>query len=121
MFYGIPPEKVPRLHQALALFRDLYGSEMFASDMLIALWRNMSFLKDERFVGSIRAVAESDQEKSLVWRLHVLAWAATTALRIPGDFVECGVLRGFSSAVLCKYLDFAAVPKTFYLYDTFSG
>jgi O-methyltransferase len=50
-----------------------------------------------------------------------LAWAATHALRVPGDFVECGVWRGFCSAVLADYLDFDRVEKTFYLYDTFAG
>ena len=121
MFYGLPPEKVPRLRQALDTLHELYPNEVFASDMMITLWRNTTFLRDPKFMGAMRSVAETDQEKSLLWRLHVLAWAGTCALHIPGDFVECGVLRGFSSAVLCKFLDFGAVPKTFYLYDTFSG
>jgi O-methyltransferase len=121
MFYWLLPEQTPKLQQALESLNDLYKGSMFASDMLIALGKNLSFLSDVRFVDSCRAIAENDQEKSLLWRLHVLAWAATCALRVPGDFVECGVLRGFSSAVLCRYLDFARVPKNFYLYDTFSG
>ena len=121
MFYGLPPDKIPKLHQALETLHELYPREVFASDMLITLWRNTTFLRDPQFMNAMRSVAETDQEKSLVWRLHVLAWAATCVLHVPGDFVECGVLRGFSSAVLCKFLDFASVPKTFYLYDTFSG
>jgi hypothetical protein len=121
MFYWLTPDQTPKLHQALKSLSELYQGSMFASDMTIALGKNLSFLQDQRFVESCRAIAETDQEKSLVWRLHVLAWAATCALRVPGDFVECGVLRGFSSAVLCRYLDFGSVPKTFYLYDTFSG
>lgn len=61
------------------------------------------------------------QEDSLVWRLHTLTWAAKNALHIEGDFVECGVLKGFSSQVIFKYLDFKNVPKKAYLYDTFQG
>jgi hypothetical protein len=35
------------------------------------------------------------------WRAHVATWAAQTALRVTGDFVECGVNAGFmSSAIL---------------------
>jgi O-methyltransferase len=56
-----------------------------------------------------------------VLRLNTLTWAASEALRIPGDFVECGVWRGFCSAVIADYLDFARVPKRFYPYDTFDG
>jgi len=51
----------------------------------------------------------------------VLCWCAKTALRRDGDFVECGVLRGFSSAVAARYLDFSKLKKDWYLYDTFSG
>jgi hypothetical protein len=89
--------------------------------MLIAIGKNHSFLSDSRFEQSFKSTVEQEHESSLIWRLHVLVWAATHALHIPGDFVECGVARGFSSAVLCKYLDFSKVAKTFYLYDTFAG
>jgi O-methyltransferase len=65
--------------------------------------------------------AGSAKERSLVLRLHTLVWAATHALRVPGDFVECGVWRGFCSAVLTDYLDFGQVDKRYYLYDTFAG
>ena len=37
------------------------------------------------------------------WRAHVACWAAQTALRVKGDFVECGVNAGFlSSAIMNK-------------------
>jgi hypothetical protein len=121
MFYGIPPDKVPKLQHALDTLHELYTGQVFATDMLIVMWRNLTFLQNQRFMDSAWGTAENEQEKSLLWRLHVLAWAGECALRVPGDFVECGVLRGYSSAVVCKYLDFAEVPKTFYLYDTFSG
>jgi len=121
MFYWIPKGQVPRLQAALDSIRAIYPGRVFASDMLIALGKTMHFRTDLRFVESFDSTASTEQEKSLIWRLHVLAWAATHALKIPGDFVECGVFKGFSSAVICKYLDFAKVPRTFYLYDTFSG
>ncbi|MFM7783289.1 MAG: TylF/MycF/NovP-related O-methyltransferase [Gammaproteobacteria bacterium] len=121
MFYGLPVAKVEWFERALREIHQIYGGHIFASDMLITLSRNLSFWWDEGFARSFNSTAETDQEKSLAWRLHVLAWAAHHALHVSGDFVECGVLRGFSSAVICKYLQFETVPKRFFLYDTFAG
>ena len=72
-------------------------------------------------MSSFISSAHDDQQKSLMWRLHVLTWAAHTALSIDGDFVECGVLKGFCSEVICKYLEFQNVSKQYYRYDTFAG
>ena len=55
------------------------------------------------------------------WRAHVALWAAATALRTPGDFVECGVNAGFLSSAIMHRLNWASVPRRFYLIDTFSG
>jgi len=121
MFYGIPPEKVAQFNQALEWIVDVFQGHVFATDMNISIARNLSFGQDQKFVSSFESTAEEDQERSLIWRLHVLTWAAHHALQVEGDFVECGVFKGFSSAVICKYLDFADIAKVFYLYDTFSG
>ncbi|MGD0462610.1 MAG: TylF/MycF/NovP-related O-methyltransferase [Tepidisphaeraceae bacterium] len=121
MFYWIPPDKLQTFNQALKDIAELYPGCFFANDMLMAMGRNLSFLDDRQFTESFNSTAITEHDKSLVWRLHVLAWAANHALKIPGDFVECGVFQGLSSAVLCKYLDFAKVGKAFYLYDTFAG
>jgi len=121
MFYGIPAEKQPAFQQALQTIADTYRGQILAADMNISIARNLSFLRDRRFLDSFTSTAASEQEKSLVWRLHVLAWAGEHALHLEGDFVECGVFQGFSSAVLCKYLDFASQSRNYYLYDTFSG
>jgi hypothetical protein len=121
MFYWIPPEKLAKFYESLKYISQFYPGGFFARDMLVAMGKNMTFAADRRFMESFNSTAMSDQEKSLIWRLHVLAWAANHALEIPGDFVECGVWRGFSSAVICKYLDFGKLPKNFYLYDTFAG
>jgi hypothetical protein len=53
--------------------------------------------------------------------VHVALWAAATAVRIPGDFVECGVNAGFVSSAIMHRLDWKNVPKRFYLVDTFCG
>ncbi|WP_019500999.1 TylF/MycF/NovP-related O-methyltransferase [Pseudanabaena sp. PCC 6802] len=120
MFYGVPDSRIEEFKQALGNIKDIFG-QMFASDMLIALHRNLTFWTEPGFENSFLSTARDNQEKSLAWRLHTLTWAASHALHVEGDFVECGVFQGFSSAVICKYLNFATIPKQFYLYDTFSG
>lgn len=55
------------------------------------------------------------------WRVHVGLWAAYSASKLDGDFVECGVNRGFLSSAIMEYLDWDSLGKTFYLLDTFAG
>ena len=95
--------------------------KVYAQDNLIALQRSTGFLADEKFRTAFVAAAENQQERSLAWRIHTLTWAAQHCLNIEGDFVECGVYKGFSFAVVAAYVDFAKVNKTLYLYDTFGG
>ncbi|PHS68921.1 MAG: methyltransferase [Methylophaga sp.] len=121
MFYGLSLENKVKFLQALKSIAETYPGGMYAQDMLICVGKNIAFRSDEKFMASFDAHANSDQEKSLLWRLHVLAWAGLNALHVEGDFVECGVLRGFSSAVLCQFLEFDKLSREFLLYDTFSG
>ena len=55
------------------------------------------------------------------WRAHVALWAARTALRVGGDFVECGVNAGFVSSAIMHKLEWNTQGRRFYLIDTFSG
>ena len=55
------------------------------------------------------------------WRVRIALWAAAQAAKLPGDFVECGVNTGFLARAIVHHLNFAALPKRFYLVDTFSG
>jgi hypothetical protein len=43
------------------------------------------------------------------------------AKEVEGDFVECGVNRGFLSSAIMTYLDWDSLGKQFYLLDTFRG
>ncbi len=121
MFYGLNPAQGARLLTILDEIKGMYGGRVFASDMLITLHRNTGFVDDPGFMGAFSAEARDDQERSLLWRLHVLVWCAEGALRRAGDFVECGVYRGFSTAVAARYLDFARLARRWVLFDTFSG
>jgi len=121
MFYGdFRDGRRRKVREAIDTLRSAFDP-VWANDNLIALGRNQSFLWDEKFRQALKANANTPQEKSLAWRFHTLCWAGRRALSLPGDFVECGVWRGVSFAVVTDYLDFATVPKTLYLYDTFEG
>lgn len=120
MFYLESDAQARKLQKALDIIKGIYA-RYFASDMLIALERNMGFLQDARFMAAFESEQRDAQDAGLLWRLHVLCWCAGSALELSGDFVECGVFRGFSTSVAARYLDFGACAKTWHLYDTFSG
>lgn len=121
MFYNYPKEKFGDLQAALKKIADIYPNRSYFGDNMVLLSRNLSFRMDKKFIEDFNFFAKTDQEKSLVWRLHTLTWAARNALHVDGDFVECGVFKGFCSAVVLKYLDFANIDKTAFLYDSFEG
>ena len=122
MFYGnFDEEQGKKLRSALDSLRELFP-RMYAHDNLITFNRNISFVHlDPQFRQSFEKNISTQQEQSLAWRLHTLCWAAKHALKIEGDFVECGVFHGFSFAVLTDYLQFENVKKKLYLYDTYEG
>ena len=55
------------------------------------------------------------------WRFHIGMWAAESASKLEGDFVECGVSHGFLSSAIMQHLDWDRLGKCFYLLDTFGG
>lgn len=121
MFYGnFQGESRSRFQQAIKEMQSIFA-RVYAQDNLITFNRNLSFTKDENFRRAFEAEAVTPQEKSLAWRLHTLCWAASHCANVPGDFVECGVWRGFSFAVVTEYLKFENLKKKLYLYDTYQG
>jgi hypothetical protein len=122
VFYGNLRDPAERefLQLAIERFRKIFRS-VYASDNVILFGRTLGFRRDAKLMRAFREQAWNDQERSLLLRINTLAWAANEALRLDGDYVECGVWRGFCSAVLVNYLDFADRDRKFYLYDTFAG
>ena len=122
MFYGNLSDDADKLflRYAIARFQKIFGN-VFAGDNVMLFQRNLGYRRNKRFVNAFNANAFTAQEKSLELRLNTLTWAAEHALHVEGDFVECGVWKGFCSAVITDYLDFKHIPKTYYLYDTFEG
>jgi hypothetical protein len=97
-------------------------SEPFHFDGLSTI-HNHDFMIDPTFTAAyargVEAAGGSDYQ--WFWRVHLGLWAASTALRVPGDFVECGVNRGFLASAIMQQHDWDSTGRTFWLLDTFQG
>jgi hypothetical protein len=83
---------------------------------------NADFMTDPRFQKAYRrGMLAGGVQCDIHWRVHVAIWAASQALQLPGDFVECGVNHGFMSSAIMQYLDWNTVNRRFFLLDTFQG
>jgi hypothetical protein len=83
---------------------------------------NHDFLRDAIFRRAYdRGLAAVGFDYHWEWRVHVGLWVAFCASKLEGDFVECGVNRGFLSSAIMEDLDWDHLEKTFYLLDTFAG
>jgi hypothetical protein len=83
---------------------------------------NHEFMSDAAFCKAYqRGVLATKSDYRWHWRVHVGLWAAYSASKLEGDFVECGVNRGFLSSAIMDYLNWDSLNKMFYLLDTFSG
>lgn len=96
---------------------------VYAQDGLVSV-HNHDFMRDEPFVRAyargLRALGDAPDYR-WHWRIHVGLWAAATAAALDGDFVECGVNRGFLSSAIMERLDWDRLGRTFWLLDTFAG
>lgn len=111
------------------LARTLYGlarivaPAAYAQDGLISVHAHQ-FMQDPAFTRAyargVQAIGGTDRYR-WHWRVHVGLWAAQVAVRLEGDFVECGVNRGFLSSAIMEYLDWNSLDRDFYLLDTFAG
>jgi len=81
-----------------------------------------SFVEDDKFITCYNsAVKETSSDPAIRWRTHTIIWAANRGKNLDGDFVECGVNRGFLSKIAMDYIGFEELPKTFFLLDTYEG
>lgn len=92
--------------------------------------RNVDFITEPRFVEAHQAGLDAglqfkwpgtENVIDMPWRVHIACWAASHAVHLPGDLVECGVHAGMLSLAVCKYIGFNSTGKTFWLFDTFTG
>jgi hypothetical protein len=102
-------------------FEAQYFGDGFATTHYVAFLHDQKFLKayDECFDLVSPKAARWARNQDIRWRAHIVTWAAQQAIRLDGDFVECGVWWGFLSKTICEYTDFSKYEdKTFYLIDT---
>jgi len=121
VFFGVEPNGFVKGVQGAL---DAVGTKdgMFTGDNLFTFGRNLGFFEDEKFVKAWRSTVETPVEEAIVWRLHVVAWAAKSVIsrKIPGDFVECACYKGNTARIVSDYTDFAQQQdRTYYLYDLF--
>lgn len=96
---------------------------IYAQDGLLSV-HSHDFMKEPAFRRAydrgVKAIGGAD-DYQWHWRIHVGLWAAFSASKLDGDFVECGVNKGFLSSAIMKRLDWDSLGKQFYLLDTFTG
>ncbi len=85
--------------------------------------KNCDFQRDPEFVKAYQAaMKQHNMPDTDIWRYHINHWAAHQALKLEGDFVECGVNRGSTVMSNIVYTGFESVKdKRYYLFDTFNG
>ena len=114
-------------HKIKALTRKLgleifYARHRYSQDGLFTV-HNADF----RDLPEFRAAYQRGIDASLgvdpefEWRVHVAIWAARTALRAEGAFVECGVNAGFMSSAILQALNWNTLDRPYYLVDTWEG
>jgi len=97
------------------------GIEPYDQDGLRSV-HNHEFMLDPFFRRAYaRGVLAAKEDYHWHWRVHVGLWAAYSASKLKGDFVECGVNRGFLSSAIMEFLNWDSLNRTFYLMDTFCG
>ncbi|WP_218171792.1 TylF/MycF/NovP-related O-methyltransferase [Pseudomonas gingeri] len=102
-----------------ALYAKANGN--YSYDGLLSI-HNHDFMVDDRFMAAYgRGVAAAGTDYKWYWRVYMGLWAARSAAKYVGDFVECGVNYGFLSSAIMYDLDWNNTDRMFYLLDTFSG
>lgn len=99
------------------------GPLRYNSDGL-ATKHNADFVSDPLFAEAYRlGISTGHQfgpDLHIEWRVYTGCWVASNAIRLPGDFVECGVASGIMSRSVMHYIAWQNYPeRAFWLLDTF--
>lgn len=130
----------PRRRQALSYLGRLPGYAAFQLGVLtrptarffgdrVGSLNHAAFLSDEPLMrayrSSVAGLPRRHQRRirrlNISWRAHIVSWAGNQALRVGGDFVECGVWYGILSKVMLDYLPIDDSGRRFYLVDAWGG
>ena len=116
----VEPIAVPASTEPRGLYRPVFDFDGLRTDPRVI--HNHDFMREPAYVRAFEAGESAlGHDHKMYWRLHVALWCAARAARLAGDFVECGVWRGFLSTAIMNYLPWPTMSKRFYLFDTFDG
>jgi hypothetical protein len=101
-------------------------SKVTYSNDLLYTFHNSDFMKDPLFMESYELGKNTDggtllKDYDIQWRIHVLCWAASHAMHLEGDFVDCGVHTGIFARAVVNFTSFQKTQKKYFLLDTFNG
>jgi len=105
------------------LFYFMRGPFTYFRDGLLTV-HNADFLKNSRFSEAYETGKRTGSwaKGEPAWRVYICCWAASKALDLDGDFVECGVNKGGFSLAVMQYISFEKeMDRKFWLLDTFCG
>src|SRR5437762_11528102 len=73
----------------------------------LATKHNADFLRNPRFAAAYASSrARTGFGGDIRWRAYLACWLAERGSALGGDFVECGVYRGFLSLTVMEYIGF---------------
>ncbi|MDZ4370678.1 MAG: TylF/MycF/NovP-related O-methyltransferase [Phenylobacterium sp.] len=115
-----PKSRTPAM---LAALHALEGTvrEVFVGEGLSTWLKTLPFLEDDRFIDLVEKHSSLLPLGNWHWNLQTALWAVQQALHVEGDLVELGVFRGHTTLFVAEYIDFAAIPRQWLLFDTFDG
>ncbi|OQA34719.1 MAG: Macrocin O-methyltransferase [Betaproteobacteria bacterium ADurb.Bin341] len=105
---------------AAGLYTPIFSYDGLINDPKVI--HNHDFMRNPRYIKAYEVAERAlGYDHKMFWRLHVALWCATQAQKLPGDFVECGVWRGFLATAIMNYIPWPSEDKQFYLFDTWEG
>ena len=120
VFGGAPKfrELLNKISSTVAV--DQKNAPVFAADNMITIAKITGFLEEDRFVEyANKHFKDDDLHSSIIWRIHILAWAMDSCKGLKGDFIEFGCYDAKVAEFLIDYNQLDKLNKSFYLYDIF--
>ena len=110
-----------RHFQPLKIFEN-YPDFTYQRDGLFTI-HSSDFIEEKKFNAAYQLgkATGSWGDMDIEWRAYIACWAASIAIKLDGDFVECGVNKGGLSRTVISYVDLERSNKCFFLFDTYNG